>query len=62
MRLDSVQKEQAALAIPCRAHDVPAGAPCPDQELRACMTRREDTPELQDDDLSMCGRRRVASE
>ena len=49
MKLNSLQKEQAALAVPCREHDVPPGVPCPGLELHACMARRENTPQLQDD-------------
>jgi hypothetical protein len=38
--LTTRQKTALALSVPCEAHQVPAGTPCPQTELQACMARR----------------------
>ena len=43
MRLTSKQKADAALAVPCPLHDVPAGEPCTSPRgalAGSCMDRR----------------------
>ena len=52
MRLTTKQKADAALAVPCPVHDVPAGEPCTSPKgafAGSCLDRRECALGMRDD-------------